>query len=136
MRFVFIIVLTLITTVSTAQVGRVDITLDTVPLGGDEQRDKMQRMKAHDELKNDLVVLRDSIKTYTVEISHTPSDKNVSDQEHSDAKKKISQHLIQLDKLIDQFQQAQADVSLNRKAYAALEEIRRDFNAIRQGKQN
>jgi hypothetical protein len=43
------------------QVGRVEVTMDTVPVGGEEQREKMAAMEAHDRLFKELVLLRDSV---------------------------------------------------------------------------
>lgn len=133
MRYLFITGICLMMTLSVhAQVGRVDITLDTIQVGGDEQHEKMTRMAAHDELKHELIVLRDSINRYLTEVGHTSTDKSVA-YEGADINK-LTTRIQQLDRLIDQFEKAQADVSLNREAYKILEETRHDFNGIRNKK--
>jgi hypothetical protein len=103
-----------------AQVGRVEVTMDTVPVGGEEQRAMMSTMEAHDRLSQDLILLRDSSHTFLKTLDAK-----------SAASKSLSASDEQLSQLIVQFKKSEGSAALYRKGTNLLDEKRREFNAFR-----
>jgi len=99
-----------------AQEGRHELPLDTVPIGGDEQKMKEEKMEAHDQLTTDLVNLRDSI---SAKLSSASSQANAMQNETLRKKKS------ELDELIKAMKRTDRDAQLMRKGQLLLQEARR-----------
>jgi hypothetical protein len=61
MKFVLIVCLSIISFSISAQVGRFEEPVDTIPIGGEVQENKAAQMEAQDQLTQDLIALRDSL---------------------------------------------------------------------------
>jgi hypothetical protein len=61
MRFIVVLCLLIISGCLYGQVGRHEEPVDTIPIGGDIQENKMTQMESQDDLRKLLIQLRDSV---------------------------------------------------------------------------
>jgi hypothetical protein len=92
--------------------------MDTMPVGGDEQREEMRRMHIHDELQADLKALRDSV----VSSIDTMNSSSVLPELKSIAK--------DLDPVLKQFSGTEADTALYRKGLELLTRSRAHYRKV------
>lgn len=133
MKLVKLWFLLLITTQLTfAQVGRHELPSDTTPIGGEEQREKMNQMNAQEALENELTQLRDSIAIHVAEVNETKT--NLTDDGKTNAEQNaqvLTQLKEQLDEMIDTYEKSPQEETLTRRAYHTLHQTRKKFNLIR-----
>jgi hypothetical protein len=108
-------------TLVSAQVGRVEVTMDTVPVGGEEQREKMSRMEAHDRLTNELIQLRDSVHAFTSAAQNSAFSESMTASEE------------QLSEMIKQFKRSEGNAVLFQKGTDLLDQTRREFHTVTRG---
>jgi hypothetical protein len=95
--------------------------MDTVPVGGEEQREKMSRMEAHDRLTNELIQLRDSVHTFTSAAQNRMFSKSMIASEE------------QLSEMIKQFKRSEGNAVLFQKGTDLLDQTRREFHNVTRG---
>lgn len=119
-RALLFISLVILTNSVYAQVGRVEVTIDTVPVGGDQQRESMAAMEAHDRLTKELVLLRDSIQSFlTTQNQNTAAYKTASTSE------------VELSQMISLFKRSEQSAGLYRKGSELLDKKRSELNSLR-----
>lgn len=88
-----------------AQVGRFEEPVDTIPIGGQTQENKQTQMQAQDQLAKEMVAIRDSLQYLSSQ---------------SDAQEKRAQ----VDEVIRGLEARDQSPELMKKGYTLLEEIR------------
>jgi hypothetical protein len=105
MKLLVVVGLCMISFCAAAQVGRFEEPVDTIPIGGEIQENKLTQMEAQDDLKKSLIELRDSLG-------------NISTADGVADKKK------ELDQVISGLGKTEHDPALMKKGYALLRELR------------
>ena len=110
-------------TIAFAQVGRVEQTVDSVPVGGQEQREQVDKMQAHDRLKEDLEQLRDSVNQFIL-----GKEKHGDQHQTLDELKTLRS---ELSALLNEFAKTDASADLAKRGYESLDKTRKEFQILR-----
>lgn len=105
-----------------AQQGRHELPLDTVPIGGEEQKIKEEKMEAHDQLTADLISVRDSISNRL---------DTFSSDENGVASKSLQTTKAELDRMIKALKRTDRNQYLTNQGQILLEESRRTLKGIK-----
>jgi hypothetical protein len=97
-----------------AQVGRAELTIDTIQMGGQTQETAMKRMEGRDELVASMKALRDSIST---EITAKNSGSSTT----------LREYKKELESLIGKLQSQSADEATLKEGYKVLANVRQQF---------
>ena len=111
MKHLLLLIFLGISSISFSQVGRHELPMDTVPIGGETQENKMNQMQAQDTLASQLVAVRDSIAAASTE------KKNTGQGNLAEMKK-------QLDEMIKSMKNTEQDEALMKRAYVLLNDAR------------
>jgi hypothetical protein len=103
-------------TAGQAQIGRNELPNDTIPIGGEIQKNKMEQAKAQEELRVQLISIRDSV-------SSKSSDKISNGKTNLPALKK------ELDEVIRALKTSENNEALMKKGYTLLQEARNELKA-------
>jgi hypothetical protein len=119
MKIVLLTIFTLSSVVASAQIGRHEQPVDTIPIGGDMQQRKMDHMEGKEELITALSALRDSVSS----VIRPTSAVNAS----TEKKHPLSSRERELDEVISRLKKESSNESLLKRGYALLHSVRAEL---------
>lgn len=130
MRNSFIILFSCIVNISLAQQGRHELPIDTIPIGGEEQRVKMTRMRTSEELENDLISLRDSIASFTDRVTDVSGKRRSNESASNNHRVRLNAMQKKLNTYIKQLKASDKTDAIEQNVYDGLHEVRKEFKEI------
>jgi hypothetical protein len=109
-----------VSAVAQAQIGRNELPTDTIPIGGEVQENKMEQANAQEELRIQLISIRDSL-------SSRSSDKHISN-----GKTNLPALKKELNEVIDALKTSENNEAMIKKGYTLLREVRNELKTVPQ----
>lgn len=119
MKIILLTIFILSCIVTSAQIGRHEQPVDTIPIGGDTQERKMDHMEGKEELIIALSALRDSV---SAAVGSTSAVNAGAQKKHP-----LSARERELDEVISQLKKESSNQSLIKRGYALLHSVRAEM---------